>query len=82
MSLNKFLGDWTLALDREGQLWGWGNNEYQQISDELVDRIATPRKIDLSSSVIKIKENQRVTKIAATSTQGFAIARDNDKNGI
>ena len=69
-------------MDRQGQLWGWGNNEYHQISDEPVDRIATPRKIlDLGSSVIKMKENQQVTKIAATSTQGFAIARDNDKNG-
>jgi len=73
-------GDWNLAVDKEGALWGWGNNEYQQISAEKVDRIAVPQVIDLNSRFSD--REQKALKIAATSTQGFSIVQEGEKKTL
>ena len=31
------VADWTLVLDNNGQLFGWGNNEYSQVNDRHRD---------------------------------------------
>ena len=69
-------GDWNLALDSNGGIWGWGNNEYHQISPDEIDRISIPQEIIVNgggSGSFQRADDVKVTKIAATSTQGFAV---------
>ncbi|CAO3619255.1 unnamed protein product [Cunninghamella echinulata] len=45
--------DFTLALEREGQLWVWGNSEYGQgIQGAKIDRILEPTPIQIDKKVI------------------------------
>lgn len=40
-------GKFSLALDADGQLWGWGDNEFQQLlPDEKTKFVKTPVRID------------------------------------
>lgn len=39
-------GKFSLALDADGQLWGWGDNEFRQLSPEETDVIKSPVRID------------------------------------
>ena len=40
-------GDLCLALTKSGQVYGWGNNEYNQISSSNIDQIPTPQLIPI-----------------------------------
>ena len=69
-----------MALDSAGRIWGWGNNEYNQISADQVDRIGTPQEIVLGGGGGGfLKSDAFVTKIAATSTQGFALVQSGEE---
>ena len=39
-------GKFSIALDADGQLWGWGDNEHFELSPEKKATIPTPVKID------------------------------------
>ena len=69
-----------MALDSEGRIWGWGNNEYNQISPEKVDRISTPQEIMLNGASFHKNDEVKVTKIAATSTQAIVLAKGTKEN--
>ena len=60
--------DWTLALDKHGDLWAWGNNEYNQVSDSAIDQVPNPTKIIIpDEGTIK----QRATMMSSTATMGL-----------
>ncbi|CBY20677.1 unnamed protein product [Oikopleura dioica] len=69
--------DWTLAKTEDGRIFGWGNNEYHQISSQEVDRIGKPQEILFD----EFFENIKVLKIACTSSQGFALVASDVKSG-
>ena len=82
--------DWTLARTEDGRIFGWGNNEYHQISCKIklaakflvflaqeVDRIGKPQEILFD----EFFENIKVLKIACTSSQGFALVASDVKSG-
>ena len=46
--------DWTLALDEDGRVFGWGNNEYKQINYTDEQQVAVPTRIDVRGKVLKI----------------------------
>jgi alpha-tubulin suppressor-like RCC1 family protein len=59
---------YVLALRQNGELWGWGNNDHQQLTGAMrspVKEVPAPRKI-LSD----------VAQIAAGVYQSFAVKRD------
>ena len=47
--------DWTLALNEEGRVFGWGNNEYNQINYTDTQQVAQPVRIDVPGKVGFIK---------------------------
>jgi len=61
-------GDHSMALDSQGNLWGWGNNLHGQlgISDQKVETSKVPR-------LLPFPQNTRFTKIAAGATHSLAI---------
>lgn len=54
----------NLALDKDGNVWAWGRNDYYQLGNETLENILTPVKV---SGLPKIK------KIAAGANNSFAI---------
>ncbi|CAO3616745.1 unnamed protein product [Cunninghamella blakesleeana] len=45
--------DFTMALEREGQLWVWGNSEYGQgIQGAKIDRILEPVPINIDKKIV------------------------------
>jgi alpha-tubulin suppressor-like RCC1 family protein len=39
----------SLALDNQGRLWAWGNNQYGQLGDGSTTRRLSPVQVDLTS---------------------------------
>ena len=54
----------SLALDEEGNLWGWGKNSYGQLGDGTTEDKRSP---------IKIKAKAKFKQIAVGSAYSFAI---------
>ena len=44
----------SLALDTEGNVWGWGSNEYYQLGSTLSSNVTIPKKILGLSNIKKI----------------------------
>ena len=63
-------GDWNLALTEDNKLYGWGNNEYRQISSEGIDQISEPTLI---------LDGMATIKSIATSANMGAILTDENK---
>lgn len=47
-------GYFTVALDKEGKLWGWGTNGDRQISKNATSRFLTPTRIHLPGPISRI----------------------------
>ena len=63
-------GDWNLALTEDNKLYGWGNNEYRQISSDGIDQISEPTLI---------LDGMATIKSMATSANMGAILTDENK---
>ena len=63
-------GDWNLALTEDNKLYGWGNNEYRQISSDGIDQISEPTLI---------LDGMATIKSIATSANMGAILTDKNK---
>ena len=61
-------GDWNLALTEDNKLYGWGNNEYRQISSDGIDQISEPTLI-LDGMAIK--------SMATSANMGAIITEEN-----
>lgn len=44
-------GNFTLALDEAGCLWGWGSNTYKVLSSSATSQFLSPVKIDLKNPI-------------------------------
>jgi len=64
-------GDWNLALTQDNKLYGWGNNEYRQISSDEIDQISEPTLIQL--------DGMATIKNIATGANMGAILTDENK---
>ena len=66
-------GDFVLALSASGELFGWGNNEYKQLSmsGSLEPQIGEPMHLKLPAYV-----RRPVLKVAASGTHCLAIDAD------
>jgi alpha-tubulin suppressor-like RCC1 family protein len=42
--------DFTIALKKDGSLWGWGKNEYGQIGNTLYNELRTPHQEDTNAT--------------------------------
>ena len=62
-------GDWNLALTGDNKLYGWGNNEYRQISSDGIDQISEPTLI-LDGMAIKC--------IATSANMGTIVTEENE----
>ena len=49
-------GQFSLALDSEGQLWGWGDNEFNILSPSAEPYFTTPVKVNMNGIEIKAIE--------------------------
>lgn len=68
-------GDFVLALSNEGEIFGWGNNEYKQLSmcGSIEPQIGTPVHLKLPDYV-----KRPILKVAASGTNCLIV--DNDNN--
>ena len=72
-------GDFCLALDNFGSIYGWGNNEYDQLSFGLENlnqenaNEALPQQINHPILLLKGSKESYATDISCTSTTGFYI---------
>lgn len=62
-------GDFTLALKKDGTLWGWGDNQFGQLGLKLLNTIPLPVKEDTNAT--------NWLKISAGSNHSTAIKKDN-----
>ena len=59
--------NFTLALDDNGTLWGWGTNDNRQISKDLTSRFLKPVRIELPGPL---------SRFACGNTHALALGRD------
>ena len=70
----KSAGDFVLALTKNGELYGWGNNEHAQLS-EFCDEQQVNKPIRLHMK--KYFKNKKIVEIGCTANAGFAILENN-----
>ena len=59
----------VLALDENGIVWAWGNNNYYQLGNNVVSNSSEPIKVDLA---------EKIVKISAGYNSSFAITESNN----
>ena len=59
-------GGHSLALDQDGTVWSWGNNEYGQLGDGTTDSSITPQRASRIPSM---------DSIAASSGHSLGLSR-------
>lgn len=63
-------GDYhSLAIDKEGQIYSWGNNSFGQLGNNLTKKSGSPVKVD-TSGVLKDK---KIVEVSAKSSYSLAL---------
>ena len=65
----------TIAVDTEGNLWGWGDNSSGQLGDGTTQNRALPAKIEAEATFLYVHTGRLA---AGGSSAGFAMALDVD----
>ena len=72
--------NFAIALDKKGQVWGWGLNDYGQIGSVVSDLTSiTPRKLRGLKDIVSISAGSDF--FVAADTSGRVFARGGNVNG-
>lgn len=64
-------GDYSLALDKDGTVWAWGDNTYAQLGSDEADN-----KTNLSATPVKVKDLSKIKEISAGVFHSLALRED------
>ncbi|QIK63447.1 LPXTG cell wall anchor domain-containing protein [Leucobacter viscericola] len=70
------LGAHTLYLDREGNVWGLGLNNYGQVGNGTTSNLTTPVKVLGPSNDAVVRTSDKVTRISAGGSHSAAVTEN------